>query len=140
MVLEGQCHCGAITATLFASKPANDLKLRACQCEFCRQHGAITVADAAGRAVVRLARSTLIAYQFATRTSRALVCGVCGIYAGALLEEAPLAWSVLNVRGLGVREFSGRIGEPVCYDGETASARTARRKAMWTPTQVEMRP
>jgi hypothetical protein len=56
-----------------------------------------------------------------------------------MLEDGGKVWSVLNVRGLAIPEFRGRVAEPVVYDGETPEARIARRKAKWTPTEIVWR-
>jgi hypothetical protein len=134
--MHGQCHCGAIRAELSTAKAAAALQARSCQCAFCRRHGAITVSDPDGRVLWTIDPRALVSYAFATRSGRILLCGKCGVYAGVVLEEGGAAWSVLNVRGLAVPEFLGRAGEPVCYDGETAARRRARRKASWTPAEI----
>jgi hypothetical protein len=135
----GSCHCGAIRGSLHATKPAAELQLRACQCSFCTRHGAMTVSDPSGRATFEIERAALSAYRFATRTGTSLVCNRCGMYAGVMLEDGGKVWSVLNVRGLAIPEFRGRVAEPVVYDGETPEARIARRKAKWTPTEIVWR-
>ena len=137
--LTGACHCGAIRATLAATKPAAELQLRACQCGFCTRHGAMTVSDPAGRATFDIDRTGLSRYQFETRTGTSLVCSRCGMYAGAILEGAGPMWSVMNVRGLAIPEFKGRVPEPVVYEGETPEQRIARRKQKWTPTEIVWR-
>jgi hypothetical protein len=137
--LTGTCHCGAIRGTLHATKPAAALQVRSCQCGFCTRHGAMTVSDPAGRAVLEIERAALTTYRFGTRTGTSLLCGRCGMYAGVMLEDGDKVWSVLNVRGLAVPEFAGRVGEPVVYEGETAQARIERRKAKWTPTEMVWR-
>jgi len=58
---------------------------------------------------------------------------------GVILEDGGKVWSVLNVRGLAIPEFAGRVAEPVVYEGETPAARIARRKAKWTPTEIVYR-
>ena len=135
----GACHCGAIRATLYATKPAAQLQVRSCQCGFCMRHGAMTVSDPAGRAVFEIERAALTTYQFGTRTGTSLICGKCGMYAGVMLEDGGKTWSVLNVRGLAIPEFKDRAAEPVVYDGETPANRIARRKAKWTPTEIKYR-
>ena len=135
----GTCHCGAIRGTLYATKPAAELQVRACQCSFCTRHGAMTVSDPAGRATFEIDRAALTAYQFGTRTGTSLICARCGMYAGVMLEDGGNVWSTLNVRGLAIPEFAGRTPEPVVYDGETPEARIARRKAKWTPTEITYR-
>ena len=135
----GACHCGAIRGELRASKPAAELQVRACQCGFCTRHGAMTVSDPAGRATFEINRAALATYQFGTRTGTSLICKICGMYAGVMLEDGGKIWSVLNVSGLAIPEFKDRVAEPVVYDGETPEARIARRKAKWTPTEIEWR-
>jgi hypothetical protein len=135
----GACHCGAIRAKLHASKPAVELQVRSCQCAFCTRHGAMTVSDPAGRATFDIERAALARYQFGTRTGTSLICARCGIYAGVILEEGGRVWSAINVRGLDVPEFEGRLAEPVVYEGETPEQRIARRKQKWTPTEIVWR-
>jgi hypothetical protein len=137
--LTGTCHCGAIRGTLYATRPATELQVRACQCGFCTRHGAMTVSDPAGRARFEIERAALTRYQFETRTGTSLICSRCGMYAGVILEDGGKTWSVINVRGLAIPEFRGRTAEPVVYEGEAPEARIARRQAKWTPTEIVWR-
>ena len=56
------------------------------------------------------------------------------MYAGVILEDDGKVWSVINVRGLAIPEFKGRIAEPVVYEGETperasrAASKSGRRR------------
>jgi hypothetical protein len=135
----GACHCGAIRATLTVSKPAAEVQVRACQCSFCTRHGAMTVSDPDGRAVFEIDREALAKYRFDTRTGTSLICARCGMYAGVILEDGGKLWSAINVRGLAVPQFKGRVAAPVVYEGETAEQRIARRKQKWTPTEIVWR-
>jgi hypothetical protein len=133
---QGSCHCGAIRARLQATRPADDLEVRACQCSFCTRHGAMTVSDPAGRALIEIARAQLGEYQFATLSGVSLICRRCGSYAGAVLKDGANTWSVLNARGLAIAPILGRAATPVVYEGETAAQRIARRRRKWTPTEI----
>ena len=135
----GTCHCDAIRGTLYATKPAAELQVRACQCSFCTRHGAMTVSDPAGKATFEIERAALAQYQFGTRTGTSLICARCGMYAGVILEDGGKIWSVLNARGLAIPELMGRTAEAVVYEGETPAQRIARRKAKWTPTEIVWR-
>jgi hypothetical protein len=132
----GSCHCGAIRATLYASRPADELQVRACQCSFCMRHGAKTVSDPEGRAKFEIDGAALSWYIFETRTGMSLICNRCGMYAGVIIEHGNNVWSVLNARGLAIPEFTGRVAEPKVYDGETPEERIVRRKSTWTPTEI----
>jgi hypothetical protein len=134
----GQCHCGAIRMELQFTRLAEETQVRSCQCGFCTRHGALTISDPAGTAVVHAERSALAIYKFATMSGTSLVCGRCGVYAGALIEDGGRTWSIANARGLAVPEFASRIGVPQHYDHETAQDRMNRRKAKWTPTEFRL--
>ncbi len=136
---KGACHCGAIVVSLAFTKPAPEIQTRSCQCGFCSRQGAITVSDPAGRAVIDVEATRYATYQFATRSATSLICGRCGTYVGAILEEGASVWSIANVRGLSVPEFAGRTGEPMVYEHETAAERIQRRKQRWTPTEIRFK-
>ena len=68
----GACHCGAIRVEFETAAP---LAPRACQCSFCRKHGARTVSDPEGTAELRLAPETL-RYRFASRAADYLLCSL----------------------------------------------------------------
>jgi hypothetical protein len=46
--LRGECHCGNVAVTLDTAVDPGALPLRACQCSFCRRHGARVTTDPAG--------------------------------------------------------------------------------------------
>lgn len=135
--VKGVCHCGAVTVTLRLSKPAAEAPVRACQCAFCRAHGAMTVADPGGRARIAVhSEADLVRYRFDKATADFLICARCGVYAAAVLSAGGRAWATVNVRGLAIPEFADRTAEPGDYSGESAKARIARRKAGWTPATI----
>ncbi|KAB2868261.1 MAG: aldehyde-activating protein [Bauldia sp.] len=129
-----------MSATLTLTKPASEIELRACQCGFCARHGAATVSDPQGHAEIRIEHSAWHVYQFALRSAEPLVCANCGVYVGTVLREGKSAWSVVNVRGMGMTEFDPARAQSVHYDSETLEGRIARRKARWTPTEISLAP
>jgi hypothetical protein len=138
-VHRGACHCGAIRAELTVTEPADRIEVRACQCGFCTRHGALTVSDPAGRAVIDIEAAQFAPYTFATATSTSLICRSCGVYAGAILVDGDSTWSIVNARGMAVAAFMGRPGSARSYDDETAAERIARRKQKWTPTEIRLK-
>jgi hypothetical protein len=133
----GQCHCGAVAVRFFTRKAANELPLRACQCSFCRKHGARTTADPAGRAEIAVADPGAVErYRFALGTADYFVCRRCGVYVAAVMTEAGKSYAVLNVNAFAdAASFAGQ-GAPMVYDHEDEAARRARRRKQWTPAVI----
>lgn len=127
----GQCHCGAIRLAFETARP---LAPRACQCGFCRKHGARTVADPEGSAVLTLGPET-VRYRFGTGTTDFLICGRCGIYVGAAAELAGRLYVTLNLNAFDDPRLD-LAATPVSYDGEDAAAKADRRRAKWTPARL----
>jgi hypothetical protein len=133
-MLRGQCHCGAVKVEIDAS--AADLPLRACQCGFCRRHGALSTSRPDARITVATTSDALERYRFGQKRSDFLICKACGCYVGAAAEIEGDWFAILNVRGVDLPGFEGRSAEPMTYDNETAQERAARRKARWSPAVV----
>ena len=127
----GGCHCSALR---FHFHSAATLAPRACQCGFCRRHGARTVSDAGGVAIITLDRRTT-RYRFGTGTTEFLVCGSCGVYVAALTEVDGAFFATLNLNAFDDPRLD-LSAAPVCYDGETAEAKAERRRRNWTPTRL----
>lgn len=130
MRYQGQCHCGAIRFEFETGRP---LAPRACQCSFCRKHGARTVSDPAGAVVLTLGPGTL-RYRFGSRTTDFLVCGRCGIYAAAAAELEGRLYATLNVNAF-ENPLPDLEAAPVSYDGEDAADKADRRRVKWTPAR-----
>lgn len=131
MQYTGQCHCGALC---FAFQTQAPLAPRACQCGFCRRHGARTVADPAGSAVLMLGAETL-RYRFGTGTTDFLFCSRCGVYVGAAAELGGQLYATLNLNAFENPRLD-LAATPVSYDGENAGAKADRRRAKWTPARL----
>jgi hypothetical protein len=133
--LSGHCHCNQITLELATACAPNDLPLRACQCSFCRRHGARTTSDPAGTARIVLRNSEAVSYyRFGPQTAEFLVCATCGVYAGAILRDGDRIYAVINANTLDVP--LRQEAKPVDYDGETPDERRERRRTVWTPATI----
>lgn len=132
--LAGHCHCGAIRVELEPGKPAGQLAVRACQCGFCRRHGARTTSDPESRLHIEAAPGALNRYRCGVRAVDALICDECGVYVASVLQTHDgRLMATLNVAGVDLEGLSDRTGEPVSYEHETQDERLARCKARWTP-------
>jgi hypothetical protein len=127
----GRCHCGAIRVAFTTEKP---LRPRACLCSFCRKHGARTVTDPDGAAVLTLGPET-VRYRFGSRAADFLICGQCGVYAGATAEIGGQLYATLNLNAFADPRLDLAIA-PVSYDGEDAAAKADRRRENWTPARI----
>ena len=130
---EGRCHCGAIGFTLRTSQPPARWAVRACQCSFCRGHGARTIADPEGSVTFQITEaSKLRRYRFGTQSSDFLICGNCGVYVAALLTSSNGQFATLNINTIRAPlEVSEAV--PVSYEGESGEQRQSRREQRWTP-------
>lgn len=107
---------------------------RACQCSFCRKHGARTVTDPAGSATLALGPDAL-RYRFGTKTTDFILCGRCGVYVGALAELDGRTLATLNLNAFD-DPHPDLIPTPVWYDREDAAGKADRRRLRWTPARL----
>ncbi|MBL8550695.1 MAG: hypothetical protein JNJ73_11995 [Hyphomonadaceae bacterium] len=133
MIYEGACHCGAARAALRTE--LSPPPVRACQCGFCRRHGAATTSDPAGKLTLSFA-STPRVYRFASRASEVLICPGCGVYVASCIDTREGKRATLNIVGMAVAELITLAPSPVSYEAEGAEAKRARRLANWTPTEI----
>ena len=132
-ILEGRCHCGAVRYTFHASQPPAQWTVRACQCSFCRAHGARTTSDPNGSVKFEIAdASKLERYRFGTKTTDFLICNGCGVYLAAVLTSARGQFATLNVNAMQSLPDLAEAA-PVSYDGESSEHRMARREQRSTP-------
>jgi hypothetical protein len=132
----GGCHCGALTFVYRTDIAPSLWSLRACQCSFCRRHGAVTTSDPAGTVrFVERVPGCLVRYRFGSGATDFLLCNRCGTYVCAMIETATGRWSTINTNTLDRPPSDLPPAEPVSYEGETAEARLSRRQQRWTPAR-----
>ncbi len=134
MIYRGSCHCGNLTLELESELQPGELPLRACQCTFCRRHGALSTSDPQGSLRLRSAEVDQVQrYRFGLGITDFLICRRCGVYLAAVMELEGRPYAVLNAAVLERRaELTGSV-QPMEYGGEDQASRLARRKTRWTP-------
>jgi hypothetical protein len=131
---EGGCHCGAIRLVYESDVPPEAAEIRACQCDFCRRHASRAVSDPAGRVTLRLRDEGAVQrYRFGLGTADYLLCGRCGVYVAAVMEEEGRAWSVVILNALDDAGRFTRPPVPADFSAESREARIGRRRQRWTP-------
>jgi len=129
-----------VTFSLAASRPPEDLPVRACGCGFCRQHAALSTSDPDGHVSFAVAEpARLSRYRFGLKTADFLICRDCGVYVGALMTDADRAFAILNVNACD--EHRRFVQGPVAmdYGAEDEAGRLARRRAKWTPADPQVK-
>jgi hypothetical protein len=130
----GSCHCGAVAFSFETTLPLSQWSVRACQCGFCRAHGARTTSDPAGRLTFHVGvAEALQRYRFGLKTADFLICGRCGVYVGAQIETAHGAFGIVNTLAILPLTEELPTATAVDYGSESASERLERRELRWTP-------
>ena len=133
---QGRCHCGAVGFEFATEVDPAAWSVRACQCSFCRAHGALSTSDPRGHIRFRASSPAhQTRYRFGLRTADFLICTRCGVYVGALTEIGGRVYGIVNIRALD--PIPADVSEPraMTYEGETAGARAERRAERWSPAQ-----
>ncbi|MGA9852974.1 MAG: aldehyde-activating protein [Gammaproteobacteria bacterium] len=132
MLLTGHCHCGNVRFHFETRYTPADLPLRACQCSFCRSHGAVTTTDPRGQVSFMVSdREAVGHYRFGFGITDILICKRCGNYVAGIIETDGQRYATLNANLLECRPALTTV--PVNYDDESATGRVVRRSASWTP-------
>ena len=133
--MTGSCHCGNLRVELETKRAPSDFPVRACQCTFCRRHGALSISDPQGRVTFHVGdERALVRYRFGLRTADFCICRGCGVYLAALTIDG--RFGIINTHALVDRSLPLAAPLTMSYDGETATARTLRREQRWTPVRA----
>lgn len=95
-VLRGGCHCGAVAVSFASTLDPAATAPRACDCSFCRKHGAGWVSDAAGELAVTARDAALARYRQGSNTADFLLCANCGVLVAVVLEESGARFAAVN--------------------------------------------
>lgn len=136
-MLEGSCHCGALTVRLDTARDPADLPVRTCGCSFCAKHRPRYTSDPAGHVTILLASAASASpYRFGLRLADFLVCCTCGVFIAAYEPGEP-GRAVINLEVLArAAEFTNAASQFTAYDVEDVATRTARRARNWTPATL----
>jgi hypothetical protein len=129
--LAGRCHCGNIRVELQLPRESGTYAPRACDCDFCRKHGAAYVSDP--RAVLTVwIRDEHDAGWYAQGSGQAemLLCRQCGVLVGALHRGQERLYGVVNAK---VFDDGTKLGaeQPVSPQTLSAHARVQRWQEIW---------
>jgi hypothetical protein len=128
--LAGRCHCGNIRVTVDLTDAPAAYAPRACDCEFCRKHGAAWVSDPQGSLLIQIRNEGDTGrYAQGAGIAEMLLCRNCGVLVGALWRERRL-YGVVNVSVLDER---AAFADPQQVSPRTlsADAKRSRWQSIW---------
>lgn len=128
--LQGGCHCNNIRVTIELPKPLGEYRPRACDCAFCRKHGASYVSDPQGALRIELeAPQRLGRYRQGNEIAECLFCANCGVLVGICYRENGRLYAAVNSAVLDGAGFGEKI--PVSPGALDASDKVRRWKELW---------
>jgi hypothetical protein len=133
---KGSCHCGALGFSFQTALPVAKWSVRACQCRFCRAHGALTTSDPGGRLMFHVSHVELLEhYRFSLKTADFLLCKRCGVYVGAQIETTHGAFGIINTLTMMPIPEGLPVAALAEYSSESSNERVERREKRWTPLE-----
>lgn len=114
------------------------LQPRACDCSFCRKHGAAWLSDHEGELLVAAkSGAALHEYRQGSGNARFLLCGGCGVLVAVVSGDGDDALTgALNATCL---DDAPRLGESTVVSPQQLrpDEKIARWQALWTPARIE---
>jgi hypothetical protein len=129
--LNGGCHCGNILVEIFLARSSSEYNPRACDCDFCRKHGALYVSDPLGPLLIRIKDEREIGrYRQGSGIADCLLCRNCGVLVGALYPSDGRLYATVNTKIIDDRvKFSAQI--PISPKKVSENEKTERWRAIW---------
>ena len=132
MRISGSCHCGNITFSLDWRPEPAEIPARACGCSFCLKHGGLWTSCPTGSLRITIRQPALVSrYSFGTRTAEFHVCSRCGVVPVVTSRIDGRLYAVVSVNAFQDVDPALLKRAAARYDGESESARLARRKLNW---------
>ena len=130
--LRGGCHCGNIAVSVELTSAPPSCQPRACDCRFCRKHGAVWLSDPLGSLAIHIADAGDVSrYRQGAEIAEMLLCRRCGVLVAALWQgQAP--YGVVNVSVLDARE-AFPPAQPVSPRQLSPEAKARRWQSIWFP-------
>lgn len=129
-VVMGGCHCGNLGVEAELPHPPDTYHPRACDCAFCRKHGAAYVSDPEGRLRIRVRDAARMnEYRQGSGQAEFIVCAQCGVLVAVVHRHDGRLFGTVNARAL----EDARFGEetPVAPRLLGDAERVARRRTLW---------
>jgi hypothetical protein len=133
--LSGSCHCGRVRVSLETTRAASDYSPRACDCSFCRKHGAAWLSDPQGALRVHAHDSgDLRIYRQGSDTADMLLCAHCGVLVAVVFVHSDGLFGAVNAGCLD----DVALGASVVVSPQRLSAaeKIERWRMLWARAEV----
>jgi hypothetical protein len=134
-ILSGSCHCSRVHVSLQTMRAAADCSPRACDCSFCRKHGAAWLSDPQGALRVHIHDPTdLRTYRQGSDTADMLLCAHCGVLIAVVFAHSDGLFGALNAACLD----DVALGASVVVSPQYLSAaeKIERWRMLWARAEV----
>ena len=134
--LRGSCHCGHLRIEFSTDQDTAGIVPRACDCAFCRKHGAAYISDPAGRLSVSESHAgALREYRQGSNAARFLVCSHCGVLVAVIFAHDSVIYGAANAACL---DGHPGLGTPIPASPQALSPdeKVSRWLGLWTPDVV----
>jgi len=128
---QGGCHCGAIGFSMRLPKPLTDYSPRACDCDYCTQHGAAYLSDPDGQLTLRVHDATLLSrYRQGSGIADFWVCKRCGVLVAVSHEADDTLYATVNSRAM---KDTDQLTDSQCVSPKLLpdSEKITRWQAIW---------
>ena len=132
VLISGSCHCGNISFRLDWRPEPREIPARACGCSFCVKHGGVWTSCPTGSLRITVREPLLVSrYAFGTKTAEFHVCSGCGVVPLATSRIDGRLYALVSVNAFRDVDRSLLKRAAASFEGESESARLARRKLNW---------
>lgn len=133
VTLRGGCHCKRISVEFTTLEEPRAMTPRACDCSFCRKHGAAYLSDAAGQLrIVAGSPDALRSYRQGSETATFRLCSECGVLVAVTFEHDGRLYGAVNATCLdGDLDLGASI--PASPQALSPEQKVARWLQVWVP-------
>lgn len=108
--LKGGCHCGNIVVEMALPRAPEQYSPRACDCDFCRKHGAAYLSDPQGSLVIRVQDQRQVgAYRQGSGIAECMLCRNCGMLVGVVYRAEGQLYATVNSRVMDGEPHFGEV-------------------------------
>jgi hypothetical protein len=129
--VNGGCHCGNILVDIELAHESGTYNPRACDCDFCRKHGASYVSDPHGSLFIRIKETRdRLQYRQGSGLADCLLCRNCGVLVAVFYRSGKQLYAAVNAKVVDVRANFG-AEQPVSPKKLSDREKVARWQEIW---------